>query len=253
MRVSVADVNEFGGGQPTARIQYLLVSGPDLDASTFGPAVLARLRQIPGAVDVDTSLVVGKPEMGITVDREKAADLGVQVADVRLGAAAAGRRAEGLHLLRGRRAVRGAPARQRRVPHRRGQAAAAHRPLRKLGLVPLSDVVSVHRAASASTIERYQRERQVTFMGQRRARLQRGRHRPGDGRALKAEALPKGFSIKPQGQTKMMAETGRSFVLGLLAAMCSVPDPRGAVRVVAAPGDHPALAAADPCPSRWPR
>ncbi|MGC4121239.1 MAG: efflux RND transporter permease subunit [Myxococcales bacterium] len=36
---------------------------------------------------------------------------------------------------------------------------------------------------------------------------------------LKAEQLPKGFSVKPQGQTKMMAETGKSFILGLLAAM----------------------------------
>ena len=37
---------------------------------------------MPGAVDVDSTLVVGKPELRVSIDREKAADLGVQVADV---------------------------------------------------------------------------------------------------------------------------------------------------------------------------
>ena len=33
-------------------------------------------------MDVDSSLVVGKPQYGVTVDRAKAADLGVSIADV---------------------------------------------------------------------------------------------------------------------------------------------------------------------------
>ena len=37
----------------------------------------ADLRDVPGAVDVDSSLVVGKPQYGVDVDRAKAADLGV--------------------------------------------------------------------------------------------------------------------------------------------------------------------------------
>jgi hydrophobic/amphiphilic exporter-1 (mainly G- bacteria), HAE1 family len=37
--------------------------------------------------------------------------------------------------------------------------------------------------------------------------------------AIQAENLPKGFSIKAQGQTKLMKETGLSFILGLLASM----------------------------------
>ncbi len=83
LKVSIADVNEFGGGQATARIQYLLAGPRPGGAGTEANArILERLKKIPDAVDVDSTLVVGKPELGVTVDRERAADLGVQVIDV---------------------------------------------------------------------------------------------------------------------------------------------------------------------------
>src|SRR4029453_2217637 len=44
-------------------------------------ALLEKARAIPGLVDVDTTLNAGKPEMSVLLDRPKAADLGVQVAD----------------------------------------------------------------------------------------------------------------------------------------------------------------------------
>ena len=40
-----------------------------------------KTRKVPGAVDVDISLNPGKPELQVTLDRAKAADLGVQVSD----------------------------------------------------------------------------------------------------------------------------------------------------------------------------
>jgi HAE1 family hydrophobic/amphiphilic exporter-1 len=43
--------------------------------------VADRARKLPGVVDVDTSLNVGKPELSVHLDRLKAADLGVEVAD----------------------------------------------------------------------------------------------------------------------------------------------------------------------------
>ncbi|HEY3446168.1 MAG TPA: efflux RND transporter permease subunit [Myxococcales bacterium] len=219
LRVSVADVNEFGGGQPTARIQYL-VSGPDLDVlEHMTPRVLEKLKQIPGAVDVDTSLVVGKPELGVFVDREKAADLGVQVADVAsaLQLMVAGAKVSTYSEGGEQYEVRLRASDEYRTDEDKLQLLTV--PSRKLGLVPLSDVVSFHKGASASTIQRYQRERQVTFMANAAPGYSEGAIGEAMAAALKTEQLPKGFSVKPQGQTKMMAETGRSFVLGLLAAM----------------------------------
>ena len=39
------------------------------------------MKTLPGVVDVDTSLNVGKPELSVQIDRPKAADLGVQIGD----------------------------------------------------------------------------------------------------------------------------------------------------------------------------
>ena len=70
-----------------------------------------QVKAIPGVVDVDTSLNVGKPEL--SVQRRSAEGGRPRRPDRRRrrGAAAAGRRRSGDDLQRGRRAVRGAPAR----------------------------------------------------------------------------------------------------------------------------------------------
>ena len=45
--------------------------------------VESAVRDMPGVVDVDTSLNVGKPEVSVSVDRLKAADLGVEISEAR--------------------------------------------------------------------------------------------------------------------------------------------------------------------------
>ena len=44
--------------------------------------MLAKLKQIPNVADADTSLVFGKPELRVEIDRQRAADLGVRVNDI---------------------------------------------------------------------------------------------------------------------------------------------------------------------------
>ncbi|MFZ5444524.1 MAG: efflux RND transporter permease subunit [Myxococcota bacterium] len=221
LKVSVADVNEFGGGQSTAKIQFLM-SGPDIRVmSDATPRLVERIKkEVPGAVDVDSNLVVGKPELGIYVDRQRAADLGVQVIDV----------AQALqYLVAGQKVSNYAEGgeqydvRLRATPEYRSSEDALRLitvPSRKLGLVTLADVVQVKQGSSPASINRYQRERQVTFL----ANVKPGVSEGGVGDAIKAiledEAakLGKGYTVKAQGMTKIMKETGISFVLGLLAS-----------------------------------
>ena len=71
----------FGAGN-NAEIQFW-IGGPDLDQlAKYSEVLLAKLKTIPGVVDADTNLVVGKPELGVHIDRAKAGDLGVRVQDV---------------------------------------------------------------------------------------------------------------------------------------------------------------------------
>ena len=222
LKVTVADVNEFGGGQATARIQYTL-AGPELDVLTeAGPRILERIkREVTGAVDVDSTLVVGKPELGVYVDRARAADLGVQVLDV----------AQALqYLVAGQKVSTYSEGgeqyevRMRATPEYRSSEDALRLitvPSRKLGLVTLADVVRVEKGSSPSAILRYQRERQVTFLANAGPGASEGSLSETIKSILEEEAarLGKGYAVKPLGQTKLMKETGLSFIFGLLASL----------------------------------
>jgi HAE1 family hydrophobic/amphiphilic exporter-1 len=83
LRTSVSPVNAFGGGV-NADIMYW-IGGPDLDKlEHYSGTLLARLKQMQpdGVVDPDTTLITGKPELGVRIDRAKAADMGVRVQDI---------------------------------------------------------------------------------------------------------------------------------------------------------------------------
>jgi HAE1 family hydrophobic/amphiphilic exporter-1 len=220
LRVTVADVDEFGGGQPTARIQYVL-AGPDLKMlEEATQRALKKIKALPGAVDVDSTLLGGKPELGVHINRDRAADLGVQVMDVAMSLQymVAGQKvstySEGGEQyevwLRAQEQYRSDDALLSLIPV----------PSRKAGVVTLADVTEVQPSTSPSAILRFQRERQITLMANAGPGASEGTVSESIKRILEAEAkaLPPGFSVKPQGQTKMMKETGVSFVLGLLSA-----------------------------------
>ncbi len=221
LKLNIADVNEFGGGQATAKIQYL-VAGPDINVlADYSTKIVERLKkEVPEAVDIDSSLVLGKPELGVHVDRQRAADLGVRIIDV----------AQALqYLVAGQKVSNYSEGgeqydvRLRATPEYRSDEDALRLitvPSSKLGLVTLADVVQIRGGSSPSNIQRFQRERQVTIM----ANAGPGQSEGAVGDALKKvldeEVLKmgKGYAVKAQGQTKLMRETGLSFILGLLAS-----------------------------------
>jgi len=82
LRTSVSQVAAFSTGAPAYQVIYY-IAGPDLEKLTeYSQKALSQMRRIPGAADVDSSLVVGKPELGVNIDRKRAADLGVSVLDI---------------------------------------------------------------------------------------------------------------------------------------------------------------------------
>ncbi|HEX8027895.1 MAG TPA: efflux RND transporter permease subunit [Vicinamibacterales bacterium] len=147
-----------GGG-----IQFM-IQGPDLDQlEKYSEALRVKAREIPGLVDVDTTLNAGKPEMSVLLDRPKASDLGVQVADaadaLRLLVAGdqvttfneSGEQYE-VHL-RAEEAGRGS----------REAIAALPVPSSRLGVVTLDNIASFADTDSPATISRMGRQRQVTI------------------------------------------------------------------------------------------
>jgi HAE1 family hydrophobic/amphiphilic exporter-1 len=152
-----------GGGGGAGDIQFVM-QGPSLDElARTSNALAEKARSIPGLVDVDTSLRTGKPEVSVRLDRPKAADLGVQVADA----------AEALRLLVGgdqvttyNEAGEQYEVHLRAEERNRSTQAAIGRltvPSSRLGSVPLENIASFSLGDAPSDIRRLNRQRQVTL------------------------------------------------------------------------------------------
>jgi hydrophobe/amphiphile efflux-1 (HAE1) family protein len=213
LRVSVAEVAAISTGSATAAVQYV-VAGPDLHkleelAEKMGPEIKSH----PAVVDYDTNLITGKPEIRVDIDRDRAADLGVSVADV----------ADTLRML-----VAGVKAssfaehgeeydvRLRAAPQYRSDVsgiALMTVPSRKYGTVPLSAVVRTSEGTGPSQISRLGRQRQVTFMAN---------VAPGFGESDVVQAMKDAFAkqhasdeyrLVPTGRSKSSSELGAGFAL----------------------------------------
>jgi multidrug efflux pump subunit AcrB len=213
LRTDVSLVPLFSGGMAQALIMYDL-SGPDLGKlQAYTDQALARMKNIPGITDLTTSLVGGKPELGVYIDREKAADLGVQVADV----------AGALRLLVGGAKVStyeeaGNQFEVRLRAERAYRADAASLalvtvPSSRLGSVPLADVVALRAGAGPGQVNRLNRQRQVTFTANVAPGYAEGSVGEGVRRAFAELHMESGYAAAPMGRSKEMAKAGKAFML----------------------------------------
>src|SRR5436853_5146981 len=83
LRVAVTDVSAIAVSGQDSRIFQLNVLGPELTKlEEYSEALKTRLRKVPGLVDVDSTLSLRKPEVQVSIDRERASDLGIPVETV---------------------------------------------------------------------------------------------------------------------------------------------------------------------------
>ena len=163
LRTLVAPASDFGGGGAFQPVEYV-ISGPDLSVLTRAATEGERiLNSIPGVVDVNSTLVGGKPQLGISIDRDRAADLGVSVQE-----AATTLRVFIAGVKTSQYAERGQQydIYVRADPSYRHDVAALDRLTvgsTKLGSIPLSQVVRIEPGTGPSSIDRYNRRRQVTL------------------------------------------------------------------------------------------
>jgi HAE1 family hydrophobic/amphiphilic exporter-1 len=82
LRVSVRNYPSFNIGGGNFEIDFSIL-GPDVEAlARYGEELRLRSLELGGIVDADTTLKLDQPELRAIVDRERAADLGVDVQDV---------------------------------------------------------------------------------------------------------------------------------------------------------------------------
>lgn len=152
-----------GSWSGNADLQYTL-NGPELDKlGEYSKALLEKVKKIPYVVDADTSLIYGKPELRVEIDRQRAADLGVRVSDI----------AQALNTLLAGQVVSTFPSagelydvRLRAEAQFRNKREALNQltvASTKSGPVSLDQVVRLREGEAPSSINRLNRQRQVTI------------------------------------------------------------------------------------------
>jgi len=165
LRTSVQPVAAIsGGGNRNSDIQYV-VGGPDLNKLTqYSDALLAKMKTIPDVVDADSTLITGKPEVRVVIDRARAGDLGVRVGDIAqaLNTLVAGQKVSTFNAGTDQYDVR-----VRAIGEFRASVEGLKRMIvasSKLGWVSLDNLVRIEEGTGPSAIDRLNRQRQVTLM-----------------------------------------------------------------------------------------
>jgi len=223
LKASVEDISMIGGGQRQVAIMYS-IRGLELDKlEAYTREIRDRFGRLPGVVDLDTSLEKGKPEVRVFIDRDKAADLGIDVATV----------AETANFLlsgeveitkfkdeaRGRRydvRVRLNPE-NRSDPEDIGEIYVRSKEGK---LVMLSNIVTLKEGGGPSVINRVDRQRAVTlFANLEKKPLGQARSELDD---ISARILTAGYSGSYKGQADTMKESFRyllfAAILGVVMA-----------------------------------
>src|SRR5258705_1746410 len=141
------------------------MGGPDLNKLTqYSEAVLGKIKTLPDVVDVDSTLITGKPELRVVIDRARAADLGVRVADIAqaLNTLIAGQKVSTFNAGTDQYNVRVRATGQSRASVEGLQQMIVSSS--KIGWVSLDNLVRIEEGTGPSAIDRLHRERQGTLL-----------------------------------------------------------------------------------------
>lgn len=197
-----------------------VIQNPDFEAlQEYTPQIVERVRELDGFTGVDSDLRINKPELRVRIDRNKAAALGVSVADI----------ANTLRILLG-----GADVTKFRHGNERydvivqlseedretpQQIENLYVRSRGGALVQLANVIDVAENVGPSSLNHYNRRRSVVIdanlqgkpLGTALAEVQ----------AVAAEVLPPGFTTAVSGESKEFEESfdglAFTFVLAIVA------------------------------------
>lgn len=215
LRINVAEVPDMNFGGNTQRVQYIL-SGPDFSLLAENSAKIADdLRKSGKAVDVDTTNIPGRPEVRVTIDRDRAADLGVSVQNVAstLQMLVAGVKASTFPENGEEYEIRIRADEQFRADP--SSLSLMSVPSIKYGSVPLSSVVKWEDSVGPSIINRHSRVRQITLLANPAAGV--GDTQVSDLMMASFKQLnpPPGYRLEATGASKSQKDVVAGFILAL--------------------------------------
>jgi len=206
-------VSAVGGNQSNAEIQFY-VQGPDLaELAKYSDLLLAKMKAMPFVTDADSTLRSGKPEVRLAINRARAADLGVSVLDIEqaLNTLVAGQVASTFNAGEDQYDVRVRSEEKFRTDE--AGLALMTVPSQKRGSVGLDEVVDIKPGSGPSSVNRINRQRQVTLTcntlpGGSQAAILSGLKEAAD-----SLHMPPDYRYGTTGPSKELGRTGYYFIL----------------------------------------
>jgi HAE1 family hydrophobic/amphiphilic exporter-1 len=209
-----------GAGGSTNRLS-MIVQGPDIEQlQVYAADLLAKVKQIDGVTDADTSFEATQPELRITVDRQRAADLGVSLETLSstmstlVGGEEVSKYKDGDEQFSVRMRL---DEQFRNDPSAMGDIfvpASAGR------MVRVSDVAHLTLGSAPGSIDRYNRMRQISV----NANLDRLKITLGDAIAAARGkvgelGLKAGYQVTFGGSARTLSQAGNDFVLAIVLSI----------------------------------
>jgi hydrophobic/amphiphilic exporter-1 (mainly G- bacteria), HAE1 family len=197
-----------------------IIRGPELSQlAELSKAAAGRMSRYPELVDVNPSLNLNTPELQVKVDRQRAADIGVRMTDV----------SDAVRLFysgedeitRFKEGSEQYPVTMQLLPEQRDNPDVLARmmvPSTKLGQVRLENVASIQRGAGPATLQRYNREFQVSVFANVAAGYPLDLAAAHTIESIREVGLPPGYSVTFTGQVKVLEETTWNLLLAMLLA-----------------------------------
>src|SRR5216110_1323757 len=197
-----------------------VIRGPELSRlAEISKNAANRMSQYPELVDVNPSLNLNTPELQVKVDRQRAADIGVRMTDV----------SDAVRLFysgedeitRFKEGSEQYPVTMQLLPEQRDNPDVLARmmvPSTKLGQVRLENVASIGRGAGPASLQRYNREFQVSVFANVGSGYPLDLDAAHTVQSIKEVGLPAGYSYLFSGQVKVLEETTWNLLLAMLLA-----------------------------------
>jgi hydrophobe/amphiphile efflux-1 (HAE1) family protein len=219
LRYKVMIPSALGGGENFFPIRALIL-GPDFNrVVAVSKEAAARLRKVPGLLDIDTSVSINSPELQVQIDRQRASDLGVRAADV--GNAVRLMIAGQDQISTYKEGDEQYDVTLQLLPEQQKNPEVLSRlmiPSTKVGQVRLDSLAEIRRGVGPARVERYNRQFQVSVYGNNAPDFPLSTAARTVSDEVRAAGLPAGYDFRFTGAVKILDETTRNLIIAFLLA-----------------------------------
>jgi HAE1 family hydrophobic/amphiphilic exporter-1 len=223
MRIGVRNAQSFNFGTGGRTDIDFVIRGPEIVAlAGYADELVERSKTLGGIVDADTTLKLNKPELRVLIDRDRAADLGVDTSDIATSLRLMVGGEEEASRFRDESINEDYDVQLRLTEADRSDVGTISRlyvPSSRGGLVRLDNLVKIARDTSPSRIDRLDRERQVSV---------RATVAPGFALADRIEALrgsvremnlPSAYTTTVSGRARELERTFTEFIWAFILSI----------------------------------